>query len=131
MIVAFFFPFYSLQHFLSFFFFALLHWLGIPIKRLIEAIFNLLLISKRRFSTLSIVFALESGSFTRLRKHTSIPKGLLFFFLNHARELLDWRIPTAPGTEAPTLRAHPDHSSMDLFISMFVCNHYNKLVILF
>lgn len=50
-----------------------LHWLGIPRKGWMEAVFYLLLISKGKSSILGMVFALESGSFTRLRKHVSIP----------------------------------------------------------
>lgn len=60
-------------------------------------------------------------------------QGSFLFFLNHGRALLDWwihwHIPTARGTEAPTLRAHPDQ---DLWTSSSVCSfvNYNKLIIL-
>lgn len=130
MIVAFFFPFYSLQHFLFFFCpFALVRNSNKmfnrsniqPFTDLKEKVFNI------KYSVCPGIWI-----FYQIKEaHVNSQGSFFFFFLNHARELLDWRIPTAPGTEAPTLRAHPDHSSMDLFISMFVCNLYNKLVILF
>lgn len=87
-----------------------------------------------------MVFALESGSLIKLRKHISIPKGFFSlkimkgsFWVGECFHVPDVGTPPTPqGTSCAQDPSRP--CSMDLLISMFICNLYsiiyNKLVIL-
>lgn len=87
-----------------------------------------------------MVFALESGSLIKLRKHVSIPKGFFSlkimkgsFWVGECFHVPD--VGTAPAPQGTSCAQDPSRPcSVDLLVSMFICNLYsiiyNKLVIL-